>query len=163
MFDRIALQETGDFLFRQHYTVAVAESVTAGLLQTAFAAAENATSFFQGGITAYNAKQKYTHLQVNILDAISCNCVSQAVASEMALGVSKSFLSDWGIGVTGYSSALPGHKMSKLYAYFAIGFHNEIVEADKLISEIEDPLQVQLKYVNTILNTFMKHLRSMAC
>src|SRR5205809_1610359 len=109
MFDKITLQEAADILFRKHYTLAVAESVTAGLLQAAFAAAENATAFFQGGITAYNTKQKYMHLHVDILHAVSCNCVSDAIASQMASGVSKSFLSNWGIGVTGYASPLPGH------------------------------------------------------
>ena len=35
MYDKSILQETADILFRKHYTLAVAESVTAGLLQAA--------------------------------------------------------------------------------------------------------------------------------
>jgi len=160
MYDKSILQETADILFRKHYTLAVAESVTAGLLQAAFAAAENATSFFQGGITAYNAKQKYTHLQVDILHAVSCNCVSDLIASEMALGVSKSFLSDWGIAITGYASPLPGHDMNPLYAHFAISFKNEIVKSGKITASIKEPLQVQLFYVNTILKEMLDLLKT---
>ncbi|MDB5279599.1 MAG: CinA family protein [Ferruginibacter sp.] len=160
MFDKVILQETADSLFRKHQTLAVAESVTAGLLQAAFAAAENATAFFQGGITAYNAKQKYTHLHIDILHAISCNCVSESTASEMALGVSNSFLSDWGIGITGYASPLPGHDMNPLYAHFAISFKNDVVKSGKITTNIKEPLQVQLVYVNRILKELLDVLNT---
>ncbi|MEJ8842580.1 nicotinamide-nucleotide amidohydrolase family protein [Lacibacter sp. H375] len=151
MFNKTILQEIANILFREQYTIAVAESVTAGLLQAALASAENATIFFQGGITAYNARQKYQHLHVDVLHAVSCNCVSAFVASEMAVAVSKSFTSDLGIGITGYASPLPGHSMNPLYAFYAISFKYEIVKAGEILAEPDEPSQVQLKYVNSIL------------
>jgi nicotinamide-nucleotide amidase len=154
MFDKVILQAAADVLLRKRYTLAVGESVTAGLLQAAFASAENATAFFQGGLTAYNAQQKYKHLHVDLVHAVSCNSVSDTIASEMALGVSKTFLSDWGIGITGYASPLAGHDMNPLYAYYAISFKNDIIKSGKLLSEIKEPLTVQLKYVNSILKEF---------
>ena len=155
MFDKIILQDAADILYRKHHTLSVAESFTAGLLQLAFASAENATAFFQGGITAYNAKQKYTHLHVDLLHAISCNSVSETIASELALGVSRSFSSHWGIGITGYASALPGHDMNPLYAYYAFSFKNDIVKAGEITCENKEPFQVQLHYVNSILKEFL--------
>lgn len=151
MFNKTILQEIADILFRKQYTIAAAESVTAGLLQAAMASAENATVFFQGGITAYNAKQKYRHLHVDVLQAVSCNGVSASIASEMALGVSRSFSSDWGIGVTGYASPLPEHDMNPLYAFYAISFKDEIVKAGEIMAEPGEPFQVQLRYVHLIL------------
>ena len=159
MFNKTVLQEIADILFRKHDTVAVAESVTAGLLQSAFASANNATVFFQGGITAYNAKQKYTHLHVDVLHAVSCNCVSESIAAEMAMGASRSFLSDWGIGITGYASPLPGHDMDPLYAFYAINFKDEIVKVGEIMAEPAEPFQVQLKYVNSILLGFLDALK----
>ena len=160
MFNRIILQEAADILIRKNHSLAIAESVTAGLLQVAFAAAENASSFFQGGITAYNAKQKITHLHIDIPHAISCNCVSETVASEMATGVSKSFLSDWGIGITGYASPLPGHEMNPLYAYYAISFKNNILKSGRITAEIKETLQVQLIYADKILSHFLTLLKT---
>lgn len=52
-------------LIERKQTVAVAESVTAGLLQVRLSLAENAREFFQGGITAYNV----THAGWGILFA----------------------------------------------------------------------------------------------
>jgi len=160
MFNKIILQEVADILYRKNYTVAIAESVTAGLLQVAFASANNATVFFQGGITAYNARQKYTHLHVDLANAISCNCVSETIAADMALGAGRSFSSDWGIAITGYASPLPGHDMDPLYAFYAFSFRDEIVKAGEIMAEPEDPLQVQLEYVNSLLLHFLEALKA---
>ena len=78
----------------------------------------------------------------------------------MALGVSKSFLSDWGIAITGYASPLPGHDMNPLYAHFAISFKNDIVNSGKITAAIKEPLQVQLFYVNTILKEMLDLLKT---
>lgn len=159
MFNKTVLQEIAAILLRKQYTIAAAESVTAGLLQAALASAENATVFFQGGITAYNAKQKYRHLHVDVLHAVSCNGVSASIASEMALGISRAFSSDWGIGITGYASPLPEHDMDPLYAFYAISFKDEIVKAGEMMAESEEPFQVQLKYVHSILFNLLDTLK----
>lgn len=159
MFNKTVLKEVADILFRKDYSVAVAESVTAGLVQAAFASANNATVFFQGGITVYNARQKYKHLHVDLANAISCNCVSEVIATDMALAVSRSFSSDWGIAITGYASSLPGHDMNPLYAFYAISFKDEIVKAGEIMAEPAEPLQVQLAYVNSLLVHFLEQLK----
>jgi len=75
-------------------TLAVAESETAGCLQTAFSLSEGDTGNFQGGITAYNLGQKCRHLNIEPIHALSCNCVSEMVSQQMAINVSKLFVSD---------------------------------------------------------------------
>src|SRR5436190_21131457 len=106
-FDKKVLERLGKKLLKKKQTVAVAESVTSGLLQFAFSCIPDAASFFQGGITAYNIAQKFKHLQVEPLHALSVNCVSSKVAKEMALHVCQLYSSDWGIGITGYASPVP--------------------------------------------------------
>src|SRR5689334_9261316 len=106
-FSQSTLDKIREQLMTKKQTVAVAESVTSGLLQLAFSSMIDASEFYQGGITAYNLAQKTRHLLVEPIHANSVNCVSQRVADEMATQVAKLFLSDWGIAVTGYATPVP--------------------------------------------------------
>ena len=151
MFNKEDIQQLADLLTKNRQTIALAESVTAGLLQNAMASAEKASNFFEGGITAYNITQKYAHFKVSLEHAISCNCVSEQVAAEMAVGINKIFKSHWGIGITGYASPIPGHHMKELYACFAIANHNNVVLTKTITTTIKDPLKVQLTYVAGVI------------
>src|SRR5690349_20740357 len=105
--DSSLLDNIGQLLLSRQQTIAIAESVTAGLLQFHLSTATDAAKFFHGGITAYNVAQKFKHLDVEPIHALSCNCVSQKVADEMAMNVSHNFNSDWGIAITGYATPVP--------------------------------------------------------
>ena len=76
MFDKKLIDDIGNKFKEKKQSIAVAESVTSGLLQAAFSNAKEASFFFQGGITAYNIGQKSRHLLVEPLHAIEYNCVS---------------------------------------------------------------------------------------
>lgn len=84
-----------DYMIGRHKTIAIAESVTSGHLQAAFSLADNAAFFYQGGITTYNLGQKTRHLHVEPIHAELCNCVSELVAGQMAVGVAKKFSCDY--------------------------------------------------------------------
>jgi nicotinamide-nucleotide amidase len=146
-----------DALLEKNETIAVAESVTAGMLQTTFAAASEATKFFQGGITAYNLGQKYRHLGVEPIHAQSCNCVSDKVAATMAKNVCKLFESDWGIGITGY--VVPDESTGETFAYFAIAYKDDVLMADKVISTEDNPADTNNFYCTAILQALVQHLK----
>src|SRR5690606_30227245 len=95
------------------------------LLQFALSAIPNAAKFFQGGITAYNVAQKYKHLAVEPLRALEVNCVSQGVATEMAIHICQQFASDWGIGITGYATPVP-ESANKVFAFYTITCYGKI-------------------------------------
>src|SRR3982751_949315 len=114
MYTILEINSVRDYMLLHNETIAVAESVTSGLLQAAFSQPGNAANFFQGGLTAYNLGQKFKHLNVEPIHAENCDCVSQIVADQMAKSVADHFQSDWGIGVTGYSTPVPESK-NKLY------------------------------------------------
>ena len=82
IFNENELKKIGKKLIEGKYTIAVAESVTSGILQFALSSIPDASKFYQGGITAYNIGQKYSHLKVEPIHALSVNCVSQKVAVE---------------------------------------------------------------------------------
>jgi nicotinamide-nucleotide amidase len=50
MFNKVLLDEIAQILIKKKQSVAVAESVTSGLLQAAFSNAEEASLFFQGAL-----------------------------------------------------------------------------------------------------------------
>jgi nicotinamide-nucleotide amidase len=154
-FDKVDLIK--EILIQNKKTLAVAESVTSGHLQVAFSQAKNASDFFQGGITVYNYGQKCRHLHIEPIHALQCNCVSQQVAEQMAIGVVKMFSSDYGIAITGYASTVPEQGIEELYAYVAISYKENIQLSQKLTPTVskEGP-EVQIDYTNQILELFQK-------
>ena len=159
MYDLKKFNEATAKLVANHQTLAVAESVTAGLVQHAFSTALNAASFFEGGITAYNYSQKCTHLFIEPVHAIECNCVSQKVAEEMALGVSRSFKSDWGIGITGYASPVPELNVEQLYACIAISFAGKIINRKIIFAEKESAENVQVFFRDALIDLVTEYWR----
>jgi PncC family amidohydrolase len=154
MFNETVIRDIKNQMLRDQQTIAVAESVTAGYLQAALASAENASMFFQGGISVYNLGQKARHLKIEPIHADSCNCVSPKVAEEMALEVTKLFSSHWGIAITGYATPMPECSIENPFAYYAISFGNRLLAVKKVDAEKGNPADVQIFYVNKILTDF---------
>src|SRR5688572_31469658 len=103
LYNEEAIENIKAILVDRELTLSVAESVTSGHLQAALSSAKDATKFFQGGITTYNAGQKCRHLNIEPISALENNCVTEKVACEMAAQVSRLFISDVGISSTGYA------------------------------------------------------------
>ncbi|HVX28114.1 MAG TPA: nicotinamide-nucleotide amidohydrolase family protein [Parafilimonas sp.] len=154
IFDKSLIDSIGNKLKKNNQSIALAESVTSGLLQAAFSNADGASFFFQGGITAYNIGQKSRHLFVEPLHAIECNCVSEKVSQQMAINVCNLFVSDYGIGITGYAAKLPEKNINELFAYYAIAARGKILDSGKIIAAEEEGLPAQLFYVNQVLKIF---------
>lgn len=148
MFDEKVLHEIRSQLIAKQETIAVAESVTAGLLQFALAQAKDASCFFQGGITAYNIGQKCRHLCVEPIHAEACNCVSAKVCAQMAVAVAGSFSSDWGISVTGYATRTDD--IERPFAFYHIARHGEAIASGKIESAKDEGFETQ-KYFTACL------------
>ncbi|MEJ7682887.1 MAG: nicotinamide-nucleotide amidohydrolase family protein [Segetibacter sp.] len=118
IYSEETINSVKDILADKEETLAVAESVTAGHLQAAFSAGIEASKYFQGGITAYNIGQKARHLHVDPILCNKVNCVAEKIAHTMATEVSKMFLSDYGIGITGYASIVPECEEEGIFAFF---------------------------------------------
>jgi nicotinamide-nucleotide amidase len=153
-FDKKLLIALGEKILKRKQTIAVAESVTSGLLQFALSCIPEAARFFQGGITAYNIAQKFKHLRVEPLHALSVNCVSSKVAREMALHVCEAYSSDWGIAVTGYASPVPESE-NKVFAFFAIACKGKIKLSGRIKPRKLAPPEMQWTYTNHILGKLL--------
>ena len=159
MYDHESIAAIKNELRRRDETLAVGESVTSGHLQAAFSLADGATSFFQGGVTAYNLLQKTRHLNVDPVEAQKCNCVSADIARQMAIHGNSLFATRWCIGITGYAALMPDAGIDHLFAFYAIAFDNKIVMENKLQAEPLDIADVQLFYTNGLLKQFAGYLK----
>src|SRR5690606_29379780 len=140
-------------------TLAIAESVTAGYLQTAISQANDASCFFQGGITAYNLGQKAKHLGIDPIHAETCNCVSIQTARQMALGAAALFSSQWGIGITGYATAVESIAIKRPFAFYAIAYGSEILVADSVTSPKPEGKNSQEYFARETLKLFSMLLK----
>lgn len=147
-----------DVLIENEKTLSIAESVTGGHLQALFSAATDASKFFQGGITVYNVGQKCRHLNVEPVHAQHNNCVSQKVSCQMAVEVNKLFLSNYGIGITGYASRIPQQGINEVFAFLAIAVGNKVVITEKLRSNKKEGVEVQQDYCAQIALIFKELL-----
>jgi len=138
-------------LAARHETLAVAESVTAGYVQAILSSAEEATFFFQGGITTYNLGQKCKHLNIDPIEAELNNCVSAKVALQMSIGVQKLFMSDYGIAITGYAAPLPEKGIHNIYAFVAATYKGEVLTLEKISSSATAAPAVQMDYAEQVL------------
>ena len=159
LFDSNVLNKIRDDLKSSKETVAVAESVTSGLLQWAFSQMDDAACFYQGGITVYNLAQKTKHLNVEPIHANEVNCVSQVVSDKMALEVCNAFLSDWGIGITGYATPIP-QSGQQVFAFYSIACKGKIVESGRIDERLQDAWIVQNSFVSKVLAQLQRHLKA---
>jgi nicotinamide-nucleotide amidase len=151
LFDQSLLESIHQALKSRGETLAVAESVTSGLLQFALGQAEFASEFYQGGITVYNLGQKYKHLQVEPIHAQAVNSVSAIVAQQMAAHVCHLFNSHWGIGITGYNTPVP-ESDNKVFAFYSIVHNGKTIETEKLSPRKTKPFDLQLYYAQHVIN-----------
>lgn len=89
------------YLVAHQQTLAVAESMTGGLLGAQFTSQPGSSGFFSGGIIAYHPALKIRLLQVKPATIAAYSPVSQQCAEEMAFGCRSQCSSDWAISITG--------------------------------------------------------------
>ena len=152
------LDKAGKLLIDEGYSIAIAESVTAGNIQAAFSLAENTTRFFQGGITLYNIGQKCRHLNIDPIHAEHCNCVSQKVSDEMAANICDLFCTGYGIAIIGYASPVPEKNFERLFAYVSIARNKKVVLSKKIFAENTSPREVQMFYTERVIEMLLEVL-----
>lgn len=89
-------QQVGSAAQRRHVTLAVAESLTGGMLSSRLAAADNASEWFAGGVVAYSRAVKY-----GLLGVPKGPVVSGRAALAMASGAAQALAAEVAVAVTG--------------------------------------------------------------
>lgn len=114
-------------------------------------------SFFQGGITVYNAGQKAMHLDVNPIMAEACDSVSKEIAEQMSLSAAGKFNAEAGIAITGYAQPVPEKGITNCYAYIAVSKKGKIIVSKRIKGEAEKTLSENQKlYTQKIMGELLK-------
>ena len=158
MYNDQAIENIKDILVAERRTLSVTESVTSGHLQAALSSAKDASKFFQGGITAYNAGQKCRHLNIEPIAALEANCVTEKVAFEMATQVNRLFISDFGISITGYAARMPEQNVNDLFAFFAITKKKELLISKKITTNKQEGVDAQIDFTNQVIIIFQEFI-----
>ncbi|MFI2762920.1 CinA family protein [Streptomyces echinatus] len=88
-------------------TLAVAESLTGGLVAAEITGVPGASRVFRGSVTAYATELKHDLLGVDVTLLAQRGAVDPQVAGQMAAGVRKALGADWGIATTGVAGPDP--------------------------------------------------------
>ncbi|QQV04053.1 MULTISPECIES: CinA family protein [Chryseobacterium] len=153
-FQQKLLNYISESLITSNETISIAESVTSGLFQLAFSQMPNASLFYKGGITTYTVDEKVKLLNVNEEEANLCDCVSDTIADQMALGVAQLFDTDWSIAVTGYANPIRNSAF-KIFSHYSIAYKGEIILSRKLeLHPKTQPLEAQQYFTEFILGCF---------
>lgn len=108
-------------LTRRGETVAVAESLTGGLVGERISATPGASATFRGGVIAYATDVKASVLGVPLALLEEKGAVDSGVARAMASGVRDLFRATYGLGLTGVAGPDPqdGHPPGVLHVALA--------------------------------------------
>jgi nicotinamide-nucleotide amidase len=104
-------ERVGQMLLSRHYTLAVAESCTGGLVGHRLTNIAGSSAYYLGGVVAYAYDAKERLLDVNHNTLYDFGAVSEQTAREMARGVRRALGADVGVSVTGIAGpggGLPG-------------------------------------------------------
>jgi nicotinamide-nucleotide amidase len=109
------------------WTIAVAESLTGGMIASALAQAQQASEWFRGSLVAYSTEVKH-----EVLDVPAGPVVSAEAAGAMARRVRELLLADISVAVTGAGgpSAQDGHEPGTVFLAVDSGDGNHVVRLD---------------------------------
>ena len=120
------VESVSDTLKDRGLMLAVAESCTGGLVTKRLTDYPGASASFAGGVIAYDDSVKISALDVSQQDLSRFGAVSEVVALQMALGVSKRLDSDVGLSVTGVAGPGGGTKDKPVgRVWFAVVINGE--------------------------------------
>jgi nicotinamide-nucleotide amidase len=126
-----ALRERGQ-------TVAVAESLTGGLICAALIEVSGASAAVRGGVVAYATELKHRLLDVDAGLLARNGPVDPDVAAQMALGVRERLGADWGLATTGVAGPDPqdGVEPGRVY----VGIAGPLVAVPAGTGALADPM-----------------------
>lgn len=135
-------QELGRMLKERHLTIAVAESLTGGLVGDIITDVPGSSAYFLGGATTYSNASKSELLQVREETLRLHGAVSEECAVEMASGVRSLFHTDIGLAVTGIAGP-SGATANKPVGLVAFAYDDGNVRRTEKVEFTGDRLQIK--------------------
>jgi len=104
----VSEEAIGNQLRERGETLAVAESLTGGLICSRLTDIPGASEYFDRGLVAYSNDAKQTELSVSRESLDADGAVSESVAGEMARGIRDTAGTTWGVSTTGIAGPTGG-------------------------------------------------------
>ena len=120
-------QQVAELAMARGRTIAVAESLTGGMIASALAQAKQASEWFRGSLVAYSSAVKH-----EVLDVPDGPVVSAEAAQAMAARVRELLMADLAVAITGAGgpSAQDGHEPGTVFLAVDSGDGNHVVRLD---------------------------------
>ena len=125
--------KAAELLIRNGWTIAAAESLTAGLFMAELAGEPGISSSLEGGIVVYNEKTKVEQLGIEQSLLAEYGVVSAECAAALAVNVKRTFKTDIGIGLTGAAGPDPHDGKPVGTVWIGIASTNADTETFKLL------------------------------
>jgi nicotinamide-nucleotide amidase len=124
---RMCAERVGELALAQGRTIAVAESLTGGMIASALAQAQQASEWFRGSLVAYSKPVKHQLLKVPAGPVVSSDA-----ATAMARSVRKLLLADISVAVTGAGgpSAQDGQEPGTVFLAVDGGGREQVLRLD---------------------------------
>ena len=150
--DRLA-GEVSELARKHRLSIAVAESLTGGMVASALAAAEAASQWFRGSLVAYSSEVKH-----EVLGVPPGPVVTAEAAEAMARGVRRLLGADVAVAVTGAGGPDPqdGQEPGTIFVGLDDG-------TDVQVHELHldgDPREISMTAAETTLRALLEALRS---
>lgn len=125
--------KAAELLIRNGWTIAAAESLTAGLFMAELASEPGISSSLEGGVVVYNEKSKTEQLGIEQPLLTEYGVVSAECAAALAVNVKRTFKTDIGIGLTGAAGPDSHDGQPVGTVWIGIAFTNTETETYKLL------------------------------
>ena len=150
-------QIIGNQLIKQGKTLSVAESCTGGRIASKFTTNSGASSYFKGGLVAYDTNVKVGILGVSEAIIRDYSVVSAQVAEAMAEGVQKQFNTDYAIATTGNAGPSKGDSNAEIgTVYIALATPSGVYSKHFIFGKQRE--RVIIKAVNMALTMMQKEI-----
>ncbi|MFH1542805.1 MAG: CinA family protein [bacterium] len=107
MIGKVTDEQLAELLKNNSQTIAVAESLTGGLISSHLTSLPGSSAYFIGGIVCYHNRTKVMQLGLTGTLISDHGVASKEVAIAMAENVRKRFHADIGLGITGVAGPAP--------------------------------------------------------
>ena len=121
-FDQRLDIEIANLLSSPLRKIAVAESISGGLLSDRLTRVPGSSRYFVGGLVCYSPTLKMTYCGVSAATLSQFGAVSSQVALEMAIGIQNAFKADIGLSLTGYAGPDRHHPENTGLVFLGIRF-----------------------------------------
>ena len=99
-------KEISEIFWREGFTLATAESCTAGNVAAIITAIPGSSRFYKGGVVAYANEVKQNMLHVNPETLATYGAVSEETVTEMVKGAIEAFDTDYAMATSGIAGHL---------------------------------------------------------